>query len=160
MDIMASDPPAYAYDLHVALDGSGINGLEGMAGVCCFRYDPLTNGYAWKIRYFDGIGAGHAVAVQPETGLGFLGNAGQHLLLYDLHSLDEVARQSTLAFECPRSSLQGSTHLVWAGPRRFIAAVGEHFLAFDADHLDTPETLIKHGVKLPNAIKRLSLIHI
>ena len=77
---MVSEPTAaaasFAYDFHVALDGSGINGLEGMAGVCCFRYDPVSNAYAWKIRYFDGVGAGHAVAVQPETGLGFLGNAG------------------------------------------------------------------------------------
>ncbi len=155
---MVSEPTAaaasFAYDFHVALDGSGINGLEGMAGVCCFRYDPVSNAYAWKIRYFDGVGAGHAVAVQPETGLGFLGNAGQHLLLYDLRTLDEVARQSTLAFECPRTSLQGSTHLVWTGPRQFIAAVGEHFVAFDADRLAAPEQLRKHGVKLPHAIKR------
>ncbi len=151
---MVATPPAYAHDFHIALDGSGVNGLEGMAGVCCFRYDPASNGYAWKIRYFDGIGAGHAVAVQPETGLGFLGNAGQHLLLYDLHSLDEVGRQSTLAFECPRTSLHGSTHLVWTGPGRFIAAVGEAFLEFDADNLAAPSTLIGHGVKLPHAIKR------
>ncbi len=155
---MASAPPAnarsYRYALHVALDGSGINGLEGMAGVCCFCYDPASNGYAWKIRYYDGIGAGHAVAVQPETGLGFLGNAGQHLLFYDLGSLDEVARQSTLTFACPRSSLQGSTHLVWDGPRRLITAVGDHFMAFDVDRLSDPQTRVAHGVKLPHAIKR------
>jgi hypothetical protein len=143
----------YVYDFHVALDGSGVNGLEGMAGVCLFRYDPEGNRYAWKVRYFDGIGAGHAVSVQPESRLGFLGNAGQHLLLYDTHTLDEIGRQSTLAFECPRTSLQGSTHLVWIGPRRFITAVGDHFFAFEADRLGSPEILVAHRAKLPHALK-------
>jgi hypothetical protein len=27
----------YPYSFHVALDGSGLNGLEGRAGVCVFR---------------------------------------------------------------------------------------------------------------------------
>ena len=150
---MAKKPQRYTHDFHIALDGSGVNGLEGMAGVCLFRFNPADNSHAWKIRYFDGIGAGHAVSVQPETGLGFLGNAGQHLLLYDAHTLDEIARQSTLAFACPRTSLQGSTHLVWTGPRAFIAAVGEHFLAFDAGSLSAPETLVAHKAKLPHAMK-------
>jgi len=144
---------SYRYVLHVALDGSGINGLEGMAGICAFHYDPDTNGYAWKIRYFDGIGGGHAVAVQPETELGFLGNAGQHLLFYDTTTLDEVARQSTLAFACPRSSIQGSTHLVWTGQRQFITAVGENLMAFDVMQLDDGKPVVPHGVKLPHAMK-------
>ena len=143
----------YPYDFHVALDGSGLNGLEGMAGVCLFRYDPDGNRYAWKIRYFDGIGAGHAVAVQPETGLGFLGNAGQHLVFYDLATLDEVARQSTLAFACPRSSIQGSTHLAWTGDGEFIAAVGEDLMAFRVGQLDAPDLLVPHRAKLPHAMK-------
>lgn len=143
----------YPYDFHVALDGSGVNGLEGMAGVCLFRYDPVTERHAWKIRYFDGIGAGHAVAVQPESGLGFLGNAGQHLLFYDAKTLDEVSRQSTLAIACPRTSLQGSTHLVWTGPGSFVAAVGDDLYSFDAGRLAAPERLVPHGVKLPHAMK-------
>jgi hypothetical protein len=143
----------YPFAFHVALDGSGVNGLEGMAGVCLFRFDPEGNRYAWKIRYYDGIGAGHAVSVNPENSLGFLGNAGQHILLYDPHTLEEVGRQSTLAFECPRSSVQGSTHLVWTGPRQFITAIGEHLYAFDADRLASPERLVRHGVKLPHAMK-------
>lgn len=150
---MADEPRSYRHDFHVALDGNGINGLEGMAGVCLFRYDPDGDRYAWKIRYYDGIGAGHAVSVDPTGTIGFLGNAGQHLLFYDAKTLDEVGRQSTLAFECPRSSIQGSTHLVWTGPRQFITAVGEHFYACDVDRLDTPERLGAHGVKLPHAMK-------
>ncbi|MEA3032725.1 MAG: hypothetical protein QOH86_741 [Sphingomonadales bacterium] len=144
----------YPYALHVALDGSGVNGLEGMAGVLLFLFNPDGNRYAWKVRFYDGIGAGHAVAVNAASRLGFLGNAGQHLLLYDAETLDEVGRQSTLAFECPRSSIQGSTHLVWMGDRRFITAVGEHFYSVDADRMAEPERLVRHGVKLPHAMKR------
>ena len=149
----------YPYAFHVALDGSGVNGLEGMAGVCLFKFAPGPDGpagdrYAWKIRYYDGIGGGHAVAVDPRSGLGFLGNTGQHILLYDLATLDEVARQSTLAFEVPRSSVQGSTHLVWTAPRRFVTAVGAHFYEFEADDLAHPKQRIAHQAALPHAMKR------
>jgi hypothetical protein len=150
---LTPDQRPYPYAYHVALDGSGVNGLEGMAGVCLFLYDPDGDRYAWKVKFYDGIGAGHAVAINRESGLGFLGNAGQHFLLYDADVLDEVARQSTLAFECPRSSIQGSTHLVWTGPRSFVTAIGEHFYAVDADRMDAAERLVPHRVKLPHAMK-------
>ena len=55
----------YPYRFHVALDGSGMNGLEGMAGICQFRFDPADNSYAYKICYYDGIAGGHAVSVNP-----------------------------------------------------------------------------------------------
>jgi hypothetical protein len=151
---MTPEPPSYRYAYHVALDGNGVNGLEGMAGVCLFLYDPDGDRYAWKVKFYDGVGAGHAVALNPDSGLGFLGNAGQHLLLYDLATLDEVGRQSTLALECPRSSVQGSTHLVWTGPRRFVTAIGEHYYEIDADRMDAAERLMPHGLKLPHAMKR------
>lgn len=151
---MTPDERSYRYAYHVALDGSGVNGLEGMAGVCLFLYDPDGDRYAYKVRFYDGIGAGHAVSVNRESGLGFLGNAGQHLLLYDAADLEEVARQSTLTFECPRSSVHGSTHLVWTGPRSFVTAIGEHFYAVDIDRLAGAERLVRHGVKLPHAMKR------
>lgn len=150
---MAEARHVYPHDFHVALDGCGVNGLEGLAGVCLFRFDPDGNRYAWKISYFDGIGAGHAVSVNPVSRLGFLGNAGQHLLFYDADTLAEVARQSTLAYECPRSSVQGSTHLVWTGPRAFITAIGDHFYAGDVDRLDSLQRLFAHGVKLPHAMR-------
>ncbi|MET0251459.1 MAG: hypothetical protein ABW203_04695 [Novosphingobium sp.] len=146
--------PSYRYAYHVALDGNGINGLEGMAGVCLFLYDPEGDRYAWKVKFYDGIGAGHAVALNPASGIGFLGNAGQHLLLYDLADLEEVGRQSTLAFESPRSSLQGSTHLVWTGPRSFVTTVGKHFYAVDIDNMAAAERLVPHRARLPHAMKR------
>src|SRR3954447_3933698 len=87
---------SYPYSFHVALDGSGLNGLEGRAGVCVFRYDPADNSYAYKVTYFKGIAGGHAVSVSPQRTAGFLGNTGQHLLFYDPRSLEESDRVSTM----------------------------------------------------------------
>jgi len=102
----------YPYSYYVALDGNGINGLEGMAGMCLFLYDPETNNYAYKIKYYDGASAGHWVGVNPSGTVGFLGNAGQHLLFFDAETLDEIDRISTLRFETNDTSLRGSTHVV------------------------------------------------
>src|SRR5262249_14514105 len=84
----------YPYSFHIALDGNGINGIEGMAGVCVFLFDPIDNSYAYKIKYFDGASAGHAVSVSPDCATGFLGNAGQHLVFYDAATGEEVDRVS------------------------------------------------------------------
>ena len=40
----------YDYSFYVALDGNGINGLEGMAGVCLFLYNPAEASYAYKVK--------------------------------------------------------------------------------------------------------------
>ncbi len=143
----------YPHAFHIALDGNGINGLEGMAGVCLFLFDPQSNDYAYKIAYYDGIAAGHAVSVNPSGRVGFLGNAGQHLLFYDAKTLDEVDRVSTLRFETPNTSLQGSTHLAWLDDNTFITAIGKHFYRFDLNDLANPERCVPHGVKLPHAMK-------
>src|SRR5438034_51955 len=103
----------YPYSFHIALDGNGINGIEGMAGVCVFLFDPADNSYAYKIKYFDGASAGHAVSVSPDRATGFLGNAGQHLVLYDAATAEEVDRVSTLRFETNDTTIRGSTHVVW-----------------------------------------------
>lgn len=144
----------YPYRFHIALDGSGMNGLEGMAGICQFLFDPADNAYAYKIVYYDGIAGGHAVSVNPTGTLGFLGNTGQHLLIYDTRNCDEVARQSTLRFETNDTSLRGSTHAVWLSEYIFITAIGDYFYRFDARNLGAGEKLGAHGVKLPHAIKR------
>jgi hypothetical protein len=144
----------YPYRFHIALDGNGLNGLEGLAGVCQFLFDPADNAYAWKISYFDGIAGGHAVSLNPGGTLGFLGNTGQHLLVYDGADSRELARQSTLSFEPNDTSLRGSTHAVWLSEHEFIAAVGDFFYRFDARRLGAGEAIGAHGVKLPHAIKR------
>ena len=66
----------YSHSFYVALDGNGINGLEGMAGVCLYHYNASDNSYAHKIKYYDGVAGGHWVSVNPKGTVGFLGNAG------------------------------------------------------------------------------------
>jgi hypothetical protein len=144
----------YPYRFHIALDGSGLNGLEGLAGVCQFLFDPSDNAYAWKVDYFDGIAGGHAISLNAESSIGFLGNTGQHLLLYDGSDSRELARQSTLSFENNDTSLRGSTHAIWLSEHEFVTAIGDFFYRFDARRLAAGEKIGMHGVKLPHAIKR------
>jgi hypothetical protein len=142
------------YGFHIALDGNGINGLEGLAGVCLFRYDSKTGDYAYKIRYYDGIAGGHATMVNPDRTVGFLGNTGQHLLFYDANTLDEVQRISTLRFERNDTTLRGSTHLVWLDDATVLTPIGNHFYRFDIRRLNKPECVAEHMVKLPHGMKR------
>jgi hypothetical protein len=143
----------YPYAFYVALDGNGINGLEGRAGVCLFHFDPSDDAFAYKIIYFDGASAGHATSISPDRRVGFLGNAGQHLLFYDAETLDEIDRVSTLRFEIPDTSLQGSTHVAWLGERQFVTAIGDHLYRFDLANLAKCERLGPHNVALPHAMK-------
>jgi hypothetical protein len=144
---------AYPYGFHIALDGNGLNGLEGMAGVCQFLFDPADNAYAYKVSYYDGIAGGHSVSVNPGGTIGFLGNTGQHLLLYDARNAADIARQSTLRFETNDTSLRGSTHAVWLSDREFVTAIGDYFYRFDVRDLGVGERLGAHKVKLPHAMK-------
>src|SRR5204863_3000923 len=110
----------YPYWFYVALDGNGVNGLEGRAGVCLFKYDPDGDRFAYKAKFFDGAAGGHAVSISPDGSLGFLGNLGQHLLFFDPRTLEELSRVSTLRFASADTSIRGSTHLVWTGPTEVI----------------------------------------
>lgn len=144
----------YPYAFHVALDGNGINGLEGRAGLCIFLFDPADNSYAYNIRFHDGIAGGHATTVDPTGSIGFLGNAGQHLMLYDTRNGGELDRISTLRFECPDSSLRGSTHAVWLDERQFVTSVGNHLYLFDAANLAKPQVLVAHGMGIVHGMQR------
>ena len=144
----------YPYAFHVALDGNGLNGLEGRAGVCLFRYDPATGDHAYKVTYLSGASGGHAPSVDPSRRVGFLGNTGQHLLFYDLATLEEVDRVSTLRFEIPDTTIKGSTHVVWLDDTEFVTAIGEHLWKFDVNRLTKAEVVAPHALKLPHAMKR------
>ncbi len=144
----------YPYAFHIALDGSGLNGLEGRAGICVFKYDPDSSDFAYKIVYFDGAAGGHAPNVSPDRRVGFLGNTAQQLLFYDAASLEEIDRVSTLRFEVPDTSIKGSTHLVWLDDTEFVAAVGESFWRLDLNRLTKAEPIGPHGLKIPHAMKR------
>jgi hypothetical protein len=144
----------YPYRFHIALDGNGINGLEGQAGVCLFLFDPDDNAYAYKVKFFGGVGGGHAVSTNPSGTVGFLGNAGQHLLFYDAANLDEIGRVSTLRYEPNDTTIRGTTHVVWLSDHELIAPIGDHFYRFDLRRLEQGERLHPHLVKLPHAMKR------
>jgi len=143
----------YPYSFHIALDGNGINGLEGMAGVCLFLFDPTDDSYGYKIKYYNGIAAGHSVSVNPDGTVGFLGNAGQHLLFYDARNLEEIGRISTLRFEPNDTTIRGSTHLVWLSNSEFITAIGDYFYRFNLNDLSNGERLGPHKLKLPHAMR-------
>jgi hypothetical protein len=150
---VASAADEYPYAFHIALDGNGLNGLEGRAGVCIFRYDPVSGRHAYSIEYFDGMAGGHAVSVSPDRRVGFLGNTGQHLMFYDTGSLEEIERISTLRFEATDSSIKGSTHVAWMNDTQAVAPIGESLWQVDLNRLGKAERLGEHGVKAPHAIK-------
>ena len=135
---MTAGVKGYPYAFHVALDGNGINGLEGLAGVCLFLYDPADEAYAYKIRYFDGIAAGHAVSVNP-SGTRRLPRQRRPApaVLRRRDARGDRARLDTAIRGRP-ASLQGSTHLVWLAEREFITAIGEHFYRFSLNDLGNP----------------------
>jgi len=143
----------YPYSFHIALDGNGINGLEGMAGICLFHFDPADNSYAYKVKYYDGASAGHACMVSPDGKHGYLGNAGQHLLFYDAVTIEEQQRISTLRYEANDTTIRGSTHVVWLNDKEVMTAVGDYFYRFSVDDLEKGERLMPHQVKLPHGMK-------
>ncbi len=143
----------YPYSFQIALDGNGINGFEGMAGVCNFLFDPADNSYAFKINYFNGLAAGHAVSVSPNRKYGYMGTAAQHLCLYDPSTLTEYDRVSTLRFEASDTSIRGSTHVAWLNNEEFITAIGDYFYRFNVNNLREGKKLGPHKVLLPHSMK-------
>lgn len=143
----------YPYSFHIALDGSGLNGIEGYAGICRFEYDPQGNRHDFQVRFFNGAAAGHCPSINPSRKVGFLGNFAQHLLFYDAQTLQEIDRISTLKFEDNDTTIRGSTHVIWTGEREFITVIGDYFYRFDLDRLSKPQKLGPHLVKLPHAMK-------
>ncbi|MFJ9442386.1 hypothetical protein ACIRRH_10995 [Kitasatospora sp. NPDC101235] len=144
----------YPYAFHIALDGNGMNGLEGAAGVCVFRYNPDSGEYAYRVQYYDGVAGGHAVSVTPDHKFGFLGNAGQQLLFYDVQSLDESERVSALRFEPPDAAIKSSTHMVWLDGTHGITAIGDGLWLLDLDRPTEAQRIGDHRLKLPHAMKR------
>jgi hypothetical protein len=142
------------FDLFIALDGHGLNGFEGFAGVTRLRCKPSEDDYDISVRFFDGLAGGHATQINPQGTLGFLGNLSQTLLFYDPRTMEEVTRLSTLRFHAPEVFYSSQTHVVWMGERSFITVLGPDFYLFDMDDLHKPERLGPHGVTLPHAIKR------
>lgn len=141
------------YEYYIALDGSGLNGLEGRAGMCVFRYNPSTGQYNFDVKYYAGMAGGHAVSISPDRKIGFLGNTSQHLMFYDTATLKEISRISTLRFESTDSSIKSSTHSVWLNDSEIVVAIGDSLWKANIRELENAKRLGKHGVKVPHAMK-------
>lgn len=142
------------FSYFIALDGHGLNGFEGYAGVARLTGDAVAGDYEVDVRFFDGFAGGHATQINPSGTLGYLGNLSQSLLFYRPDTLEEVARLSTLRFGAPETHYSSQTHVVWLDDETFVTAIGRAFYRFRMNDLERPEVLGEHGVTLPHAIKR------
>jgi hypothetical protein len=145
------------FDFFIALDGHGLNGFEGFAGIARLHYDPASrNDDAWtqQVKFFDGVAGGHAVQISPRGTVGFLGNLSQQLLFFEPKTLTELARISTLRFRAPKLFYESQTHVVWLDEEHFVTAIGPELWKFSLRDLERPEAIGAHGVTLPHAIKR------
>ena len=79
------------FDFFIALDGHGLNGFEGFAGIARLSCDPDRDRWEPEVRFFDGIAGGHAVQLSPQGTVGFLGNLSQQLVFFDPRTLTELA---------------------------------------------------------------------
>lgn len=156
-----------AFDFFIALDGHGLNGFEGFAGIARLRCEPDVAGervggngrdgagrYEPEVRFFDGVAGGHAVQLSPEGTVGFLGNLSQQLVFFDPRTLREITRASTLRWRAPELFYESQTHVVWLDEETFVTAIGKELWRFSLANLDAPEVLGAHGVTLPHAMKR------
>jgi hypothetical protein len=142
------------FDYFIALDGNGLNGFEGFAGIARLRCDPDRDRWDVAVRFYDGVAGGHALQIAPGGGVGFLGNLSQQLLFFDPETLDERARYSTLRFFAPDVFYASQTHVAWTSDRTFITAIGPDFHELSLDDLAHPRKLGPHGVAIPHALKR------
>jgi len=143
-----------SFDFYIALDGHGLNGFEGFAGIAKLRCDPSSDTWVPEVRFYNGIAGGHATQLSPRGKVGFLGNLSQQLLFFDPKTLDEIARFSTLRFRAPKLFYESQTHVVWLDDEHFVTAIGPEFWKFSLNDLEHPDVIGAHGVTLPHAIKR------
>lgn len=142
------------FDYFIALDGNGLNGFEGFAGIARLRCDPDADRYDIDVNFFNGLAGGHATQINAEGSIGYLGNLSQTLLFYDPRTLKEITRYSTLRFCAPDTFYSSQTHVAWLGEREFITVLGPDFYRFSLDDLEHPTRVGAHGVTLPHALKR------
>nr|HMR10250.1 hypothetical protein [Polyangiaceae bacterium] len=118
------------FDLFIALDGFGLNGFEGLAGIARLRAAPAKGDYQVDVRFFSGLSGGHATQINPSGTLGYLGNLSQMLLFYDPRTLQEVKRVSTLRWAAPDVAYASQTHVVWLDDDSFVTVLGQSFWRF------------------------------
>src|SRR5882672_54446 len=55
------------FDFFIALDGHGLNGFEGFAGIARLRCDPARDRWEPEVRFFHGVAGGHATQLFYES---------------------------------------------------------------------------------------------
>ncbi|MDZ4676399.1 MAG: hypothetical protein SGI74_02730 [Oligoflexia bacterium] len=140
------------FDIFVALDGPVLNGWEGPAGVLRVR-NFSDDTHETKIKFFDGVAGAHAVQINKEGTIGFLGGVARCGIFFDTQTLEEIKRFSTSNFGPIEVTYESQTHVVFIQEKVFITAVRGHFYKFNLDDLESPEDLGEHGCSLPHAIK-------
>ena len=133
----------------VALDGGGLDGRRGAAGLLRFDWPSKKI----KFRFYDGISGGHNPSVSPSGKKIILGNFSQTILVVDADTLEPIARQSMLAIEETDDRLHSNTHHLWYDDRYFIGAVGKNLYKFDLENLSEPEKLGAHGMVVPHELR-------
>lgn len=146
---------AAPFDVFIALDGPGLNGFEGPGGVARVRCAPAEDRYLTQIQFFDGIAGGHAIQVNPQGTLGFLGNMSQQLLFFCPRTLEERQRVSVRRIHQGRARVfyESATHVAWLSETTVVTALGPYFWRLDVFRPDEAEILGVHGVTLPHALK-------
>ena len=140
----------YPYRLHVALTATASMASKEWPALPVLRRD---GGYAYKIRYFDGVAAGTPSRVNLSGTVGFLGNASQQLL----SMTRACSRRSIASRRCDsRRTIRRSAaapsrlarrHAVHHRDRRLVSSVR-------SEQSGEGRTSGPHLVKLPHAMKR------
>lgn len=145
-----------------ALDGNGLDGRRGLAGVL---YTELHNDTLSEpvIRFYDGVAAGHAVQIGPPDAngkrWGHLGTFSGISQFFDADTLEPVLPAGVPDFEdhdrpVP-AAWHGWTHVAWLGPRRIlIPRIDGYFWECDLEHPDDePVRRGKYLVPLVHGLK-------
>ena len=140
------------FDLFAALDGPVLNGFEGPGGILRLRYYD-DNHYDLDVKFYDGVAGGHAVQVNKEGTIGYLGGFDRTPLFFDPATLEEIKRFSTTHFGPIEVPYESQTHVVFLEEKVFLMAIRGHFYKFHIDDMETSEDLGPHRVALPHALK-------
>ncbi|MCC6277681.1 MAG: hypothetical protein IT289_07190 [Oligoflexia bacterium] len=140
------------FDVFVALDGPVLNGFEGPAGVLRLRYFP-NHSYEVKVKFFDGAAGGHAVQINKEGTIGYLGGLARCGIFFDTKTLEVIKRFSTTNYGSITVPYESQTHVVFLTERTFITSIRGRFYKVNIDDTDNGEDLGPHNCALPHAVK-------
>lgn len=146
-----------------ALDGNGLDGRRGLAGVLSAEFRDDDTFSAPVIRFYDGVAAGHAVQLGPPDTTGrrlihlgtFCGTSvfawADTLELFLPPGIPDFGR----GMEVPEF-WRGWTHVVWLDARRVIVPLLDgYFWEYDLDHPDhEPKRRGAYLVDHIHAVKR------